>query len=88
MRFRSAHAQLRNRLAAVTTRENSPSDHLCQIVPEKRPSHAGIQPTGMHYASWRLADFSGGIPKTQRNLLTGSGLQRDQRIYSSATTSE
>ncbi len=28
----------------MTTRGNSPSDHLCQIVPVKRPSHAGIQP--------------------------------------------
>jgi hypothetical protein len=38
MRFRSAKAQLRNRLAHMATRENSPSDHLCQIVPVKRPS--------------------------------------------------
>ena len=44
IRFRSAHTQLRNRLAYITTRENSPSDHLCQIVPVKRPSHAGTQP--------------------------------------------
>jgi hypothetical protein len=38
MRFRSAHTELRNRLAFITTRENSPSDRLCQIVPDKRPS--------------------------------------------------
>ena len=36
----------------------------------------------------REGDFTGRIPKTQRNLLTGSGLQRDERRYSSATTSE
>ena len=39
-------------------------------------------------AIFREANFPGRIPKTQRNLLTGSGLQRDERIYSSATTSE
>ena len=38
MRFRPTHRQLRNRLAYKATRENSASDHLCQIVPEKRPS--------------------------------------------------
>ena len=38
MRFRSAHTQLRNRLAYMTTKENSPCDHLRQIVPVKRPS--------------------------------------------------
>ena len=31
-------ARLRNRLASTTTRENSSSDHLCEIVPVKRPS--------------------------------------------------
>jgi hypothetical protein len=35
MRFRSANAQLRNRLADMAASENSPSDHLCQIVPVK-----------------------------------------------------
>jgi hypothetical protein len=38
MRFRSVDAQLRNRLAYMTTRENSPSDRLCRIVLVKRPS--------------------------------------------------
>jgi len=38
MRFRSAHTLLRNRWAYMTTREDSPSDHLGQIVPVKRPS--------------------------------------------------
>jgi len=33
MRFRSAHAHLRNRLACKATTESSPSDYLCQIVP-------------------------------------------------------
>ena len=28
----------------MATREHSPSDHLCQIVPDKRPSRAGTQP--------------------------------------------
>ena len=49
--FRFAHAPVRNRLASMTTRENSPSDHLCQIVPVKRPSHAGIQLAAMHCAN-------------------------------------
>ncbi len=35
MRPRSAFAQLMNRLAYDPTREHSPSDHLCLIVPEK-----------------------------------------------------
>jgi hypothetical protein len=38
MRFRSAHTKLPNRVAYMTTRENSSSDHLCQIVPVKRAS--------------------------------------------------
>jgi len=38
MRFRSAHTKLPNRVAYMTTRENSSSDHLCQIVPVKRPT--------------------------------------------------
>jgi hypothetical protein len=38
MRFRSGNTQLRNGLAFMTARENSPSDHLYEIVPEKRPS--------------------------------------------------
>ena len=38
MRFRSAHLLLRNRLAYMAARENSPSHHRCQIVPVKRPS--------------------------------------------------
>ena len=33
MQFRSVNAQLRNRPAYMATRENSPSEHLCQIVP-------------------------------------------------------
>jgi len=28
----------------MTTREHSTSDHLCQIVPVKRPSRAGFWP--------------------------------------------
>ncbi len=35
---RSEHTQVRNRLAYMSTRENSPSDHLCEIVPVKRPT--------------------------------------------------
>ena len=38
MRFGSAHTHLRNRLACMTTRDHSPSGHLCEIVPVKRPS--------------------------------------------------
>jgi len=38
MRFRSLHTLLRNRLAYMARRENSPSEYLCQIVSEKRPS--------------------------------------------------
>ncbi len=38
MRFRCVCARLRNRLAYMTTGENSPSDHLCRIVPVKRPT--------------------------------------------------
>ena len=38
MRFRSVHTLLRIRLAYMTTRENSPSARLCQIVPVKQAS--------------------------------------------------
>jgi hypothetical protein len=42
--FRSVDTQLRNRLAYMTTREHSPSDHLCQIVPVKCPfMNVGLQ---------------------------------------------
>ena len=44
MRFRSVNAQLRNRLAYTTTRQNSPSGRLCQIVPVKRPSLPESEP--------------------------------------------
>jgi hypothetical protein len=36
MRFRSAHAQLRNRLALMATREDGPSDRPSRIGPVKR----------------------------------------------------
>jgi hypothetical protein len=35
----------------------------------RTPFHAGTQPTGMYYASWRLADFPGRIPGNGRTSL-------------------
>jgi hypothetical protein len=44
IRFRSANAQLRNRLACMATRENGPSGHLCQVVPVKQAfMNVGLQ---------------------------------------------
>ena len=50
--------------------------------------HPSPTPFAAPPAILQKGDFSVRIPKIQHNLLTRSGLQRDERIYSSAASSE
>ena len=83
MRFHSTHTQLRNRLASTTTRENSSSDHLCEIVPVKRPSLPESEPAqGGRVDGWGdLLSAIMGFAEPTDPLLAESHLTR--RLFAS-----
>jgi hypothetical protein len=68
MRFRSAHTQLRNRLAYMATRENSPSEHPSRIGPGKQ----ALRQVG------QVSRFRAGSRLPRRNPEIGSQLSRQQ----------